>query len=70
MNSAFRKGLVCFWIVVLLTVGAWPCLSRDVEGTESLKILALYSWHKDMPWQISFERGLREQLGESGQPLY
>ncbi|GAB6040291.1 ATP-binding protein [Endothiovibrio diazotrophicus] len=66
-----RSGLVPLvgvLLALLFAIGAPPA-TAEPPAAAPLRILLLNSWHKEMPWQIAFEQGLRDELRHQPRPF-
>ncbi|MCI5137429.1 MAG: hypothetical protein D3922_03225, partial [Candidatus Electrothrix sp. AR1] len=63
----FLRGNFILLLVLSIMLIAVPICST--ASTNPLHVLMLYSWHKDMPWQLAFEKGFRQELTTVKQPV-
>ena len=62
MPIPWQRAPILVFAAVLLTLSL---LGRGAAAAEPVHILAFNSWHQDMPWQVSYERGLRAGLEDA-----
>ena len=53
-------------LLSILLIAAPTCSAAPAKP---LHVLMLYSWHKDMPWQLAFEKGFRQELTAAKQSV-
>lgn len=64
----FLNKFICLYVCLFVL---WPAVGvfAQQQIEDDINILLLYSWHKDMPWQRAFEKGLRYKLLERNLPV-
>ena len=70
MNNYLRKtkGSLLF-ILVIIFLGKGSILPNSLAAQEPVKVLWIFSWNKDFPWQKELERGFKQHISTTTQPI-
>ena len=63
------KQLGCLFVVVLLFFSAETARCAETRPKPPIKVLLLFSWFKDMPWQKAIETGIRQKIAQKKIPV-
>ena len=61
-KNTVNKGLVLLFFTVSLLLSTPVLPSDSVQNKQTLNILWIFSWHKDLPWQKDVEQGINKHF--------
>jgi PAS domain S-box-containing protein len=65
-STIIGRGLLqAFSVFLVLLFAPSVGFTNETKSSNPLDILLLNSWHRDMPWQLAFEKGIRKGLTET-----
>lgn len=65
-NDLLRGSCILLLVLNILLIAVPICSAAPAKP---LHVLMLYSWHKDMPWQLALEKGFRQELTATNQSV-
>ena len=65
-DDLLRGSCILLLALNILLIAVPICSAAPAKP---LHVLMLYSWHKDMPWQLAFEKGFRQELTAANQSV-
>ena len=64
-GKVFRYGFTVLLSLCFMFISNLPCSADSSTPQPPLQVLVVYSYHKDMPWNITFNKGLTDGLTDA-----